>query len=72
MDFIVELLPRRAAARETLAGVFGSLWILRRVRDQVSSARVCRLEFSEFPPLLIVVIKTAGGRSYLGFGLHLL
>ena len=45
----MELLPRRAAARETLAGVFGSLWILRRVRDRVSSARVRRLEFLEFP-----------------------
>ena len=27
LDFIVELLPRRAAAQETLAGVSGSLWI---------------------------------------------
>jgi len=27
LDFIVELFPCRAAARETLAGVSGSLWI---------------------------------------------
>ena len=45
----MELFPRRAAARETLAGVSGSLWILRGVRDRDSSARVRRLEFLEFP-----------------------
>jgi hypothetical protein len=79
--FLVEFIPRRAFACETLDGVPIRFFILkiilriladlRGVRDQAASAWVRRLEFLKFPNLLIVFFGSTGGRTSLLLGLHL-
>jgi hypothetical protein len=49
LDFIMELFPRRAAARETLVGCCRILVDLRGVCDRASTAWARCLEFWEFP-----------------------